>query len=112
MPRWLIDFSAHDANFLSIVDVIARATALLCLAAAIAMTSRRWSAAVRHRLWCLALCGLLVVPILSLTLPGWRLRVLPATLGLPGISASGAIQRTIDRRVASYLVARSWSRKG
>jgi beta-lactamase regulating signal transducer with metallopeptidase domain/protocatechuate 3,4-dioxygenase beta subunit len=90
MPQWLIDSIDRDVDSRIIADVVARATILLCVTAAIAMASRRWSAAVRHRLWCLALGSLLVLPLLSLTLPGWQLPVPPAMLGSPGITASGA----------------------
>ena len=65
-------------------DAVAKATVLLCLAMIAAAVLRRSSAAVRHRLWALTLCGLLVLPALSWVLPGWRLPILPATIGPAG----------------------------
>jgi beta-lactamase regulating signal transducer with metallopeptidase domain len=92
MHRWLIDPMVNDGIFLFVASVVARATILLCVTAAVAMTSHRCSAAVRHRLWCLALCGLLVLPLLSLMLPGWRLPVLPATAAPVGEAAANGEQ--------------------
>ena len=92
MPRWLIDPMMNDGILFFFANVVARATILLCVTAAIAMTSHRCSAAVRHRLWCLALCGLLVLPLLSLMLPGWRLPVLPATAAPVGEAAANGEQ--------------------
>lgn len=77
MPRWLIDSTATGGPAL-VADAVAKATILLCLTTALAVVLHRSAAAVRHRLWTLALGGLLVVPLLSWSLPGWRLPILPA----------------------------------
>lgn len=58
-------------------DVALKATALLLLATAAAYFLRSSSAAVRHRIWGLTFCGLLVLPFLSAALPAWRIPVLP-----------------------------------
>src|SRR4051794_25948606 len=62
-------------------DAVAMATALLAVAWLIAALLPRSSAAVRHRLWSLALCGIVLMPILCWSLPRWRLPILPATVG-------------------------------
>ena len=88
MPRWLIDSLATGGPALVVADAVARATILLCLTTAVATVLRRTAAAVRHRLWSLTLCGLIVLPFLSWSLPGWRLPILPSAMGLPGSRAS------------------------
>jgi hypothetical protein len=52
-----------------------KGTALLVVAAVAAMILRRDSAATRHLVWLLAMVAMLIVPVLSATLPRWR--VLP-----------------------------------
>jgi beta-lactamase regulating signal transducer with metallopeptidase domain len=61
-------------------DSTVKGTALLLLAAAVALLLRRDSAATRHLVWLLAIIALLVAPLLSALLPGWR--VLPAWAGI------------------------------
>ncbi|HEX8243470.1 MAG TPA: M56 family metallopeptidase, partial [Longimicrobium sp.] len=55
--------------------VVAKATLLLAAAAlaALVLSRRRAPAAARHLVWTLAVCGLLALPLFSVTLPGWRL---------------------------------------
>src|SRR4051812_34059862 len=60
-----------------LVGSTVRATILLAFACVAAALLRRASAAVRHRVWALALCGLIAVPVASL-LPGWQLPRLAA----------------------------------
>ncbi len=70
MLRWLIDSLATGGPALVVADAVAKATILLCLTTAIAVALRRSAAAVRHRLWGLALSGLIVLPLLSWSVPG------------------------------------------
>jgi beta-lactamase regulating signal transducer with metallopeptidase domain len=84
MARSLIESLAIDGPAQFVADTVIKATVLLCLAVIAAAVLRRSSAAVRHRLWALTLCGLLVLPALSWALPGWRLPILPATAGSAG----------------------------
>ncbi|HSU15536.1 M56 family metallopeptidase [Longimicrobium sp.] len=55
--------------------VVAKATLLLLAAAlaTLALSRRRAPAAARHLVWTLAVCGLLALPLFSVTLPGWSL---------------------------------------
>jgi hypothetical protein len=65
---------------LLLIDSAVKGTALLLVAAAVALILRRDSAATRHLVWLLAIVALLVVPVLSALLPGWR--VLPEWAGV------------------------------
>ncbi|HEX7449542.1 MAG TPA: M56 family metallopeptidase [Pirellulales bacterium] len=71
------------------VDVIVKATVLLLLSMLAAAIWRRSSAAVRHRVWCLAFAALLLLPALSAGLPEWRLEVLPYSSPLAPREDSG-----------------------
>jgi beta-lactamase regulating signal transducer with metallopeptidase domain len=50
-----------------------KSAALLLAAAALALAMRKASAAARHWLWLLALCSILTLPFLSITLPQWKI---------------------------------------
>src|SRR5690349_14122734 len=67
----------------TILDAALKGTLLLILACLAAWLVRRASAALVHRLWSLTLLGLLLLPLLSLALPAWRLPLLPGTSGPP-----------------------------
>ncbi len=84
MRGWLINSLVTGGPVLIVADAVAKATVLLCLTAAIAAVLRRSAAAVRHRLWSLTSFGLIVLPLLSWLLPGWRVPILPAMVELPG----------------------------
>src|SRR5688500_10053605 len=58
-----------------LADAALKGAVLLAVAAVAAVALRRASAAARHLLWSLALTAVLLVPVLSAVLPGWR--VLP-----------------------------------
>src|SRR5690349_3656764 len=64
-----------SASSLLLVDSAIKGTALLMLAAVVALILRRDSAATRHLVWLLAIVAMLAVPGLSAMLPQWR--VLP-----------------------------------
>jgi len=57
------------------VDAAIKGAAVLILVAGLVLILRRQSAALRHLLWTLGMAGLLIMPVLSLSLPG--LHVLP-----------------------------------
>jgi beta-lactamase regulating signal transducer with metallopeptidase domain/protocatechuate 3,4-dioxygenase beta subunit len=60
-----------------LVEATVEATLFLLLACAAAWSLRRSSAAVRHRVWSVALCGLIVLPGVSRLVPAWQLPILP-----------------------------------
>src|SRR5579863_7838392 len=63
---------------LVLIDAAAKGTVLLAAACLATLVLRRSSAAVRHRVWGLAMGGLVLLPALSWLLPAWRLPILPA----------------------------------
>ena len=64
-----------------LMDSAIKGTVLLALAAVVAWLLRRDSAATRHLVWMTSIVALLVVPVLSATLPQWR--VLPNWMSSP-----------------------------
>ena len=61
-------------------EVILKTSLLLAFGACAAALLGRGSAAARHLVWCLAVCGTMAIPILSVSLP-WSWRVLPWPTG-------------------------------
>ena len=74
----LNDLLARSPGVAVAADVAIKATLILAAAGAVAIALRRSSAASRHMAWCLGLGAALALPILTLALPGWSWRVLPA----------------------------------
>ncbi|MHB8955238.1 MAG: M56 family metallopeptidase [Pirellulaceae bacterium] len=63
-----------DSPFLTVlIDVTLKATVLLLLAYLVNLAFSRASAAVRHRVWVTAFGGILILPVLVVCLPAWRL---------------------------------------
>lgn len=62
------------------LDTTVKGLALLALAGGVILLMRRQSASARHHVWLLAMTALLLLPVLSLTLPKWR--ILPPELAL------------------------------
>ncbi|HEV8481608.1 MAG TPA: HEAT repeat domain-containing protein, partial [Candidatus Eisenbacteria bacterium] len=58
--------------------VAVKGTLVLALAALAALALRRSSSATRHAVWCAALTGMLMLPVLALAVPEWTLPILPA----------------------------------
>lgn len=63
-----------------LMDSSLKAAALLTIALLINGMLRRRSAAVRDRIWTLAFCGVMVVPILSSIVPQWRIPIVGISL--------------------------------
>lgn len=71
-----------------LLDLALKSVVLLLLASVAAWMLRHSSAALRHLVWSVALAGLLVLPVLALALPSWRVELLPQPL--PKNTASAA----------------------
>jgi beta-lactamase regulating signal transducer with metallopeptidase domain len=90
------------------LDVVLKATLLLLLAGGVNILLRGRAAALRHRVWCLAFCGLLILPLLTTFLPSWRLPVLPPPAddaATADASSAGPITEPSARDTASESVA-------
>lgn len=62
----------------ALVDTGAKGLVLMAAAGLAAAAMRRNAAAARHLVWMLALCGLLLLPVVSVMMPKWTLPILPA----------------------------------
>ncbi|MGI4791906.1 MAG: M56 family metallopeptidase [Janthinobacterium lividum] len=62
-----------------LVTLLVKSLLVFALAGAVLLALRRASAAARHLVCLLTLAALLALPLFSVTLPGWRLRVLEPT---------------------------------
>lgn len=85
---WL---AATSAAWLPILlDTSLKGAAILALASVVALAMKRSSASARQVIWFLAMTAILLMPVLSLALPSWR--VLPdwAKVELPPVSAPAA----------------------
>jgi beta-lactamase regulating signal transducer with metallopeptidase domain len=65
-----------------------KAILILGFAAGLAFALRHASAAARHFVWTLAIGGVLSLPLLSLSLPVWRIAVLPSAQSIPNVSTA------------------------
>jgi len=76
-----------------VFDMAWKSAMVLVAAGAITLAMRRASAAARHLVWCLALCGTVVLPGMALIVPGWPWPVLPARqeFALSATSAMAAV---------------------
>ena len=79
---------------LVLLDASFKSALLLALASTGVVFLRRASAATRHAVWSAALAGVVILPLLSLTLPSWRVAVpgadrVPAMLQRAGEPAQG-----------------------
>lgn len=53
-------------------DLTLKGALLLALAGLVTTTFKKMSAATRHLVWCLAVCSVLALPLLSVMLPAWQ----------------------------------------
>jgi beta-lactamase regulating signal transducer with metallopeptidase domain len=78
VARWLARAFLADGVAGFAANAVIKSTVLLVVAWLIAASMHRSSAAARHRLWALALCGLIALPVVSWLLPGWAVPFLVA----------------------------------
>ena len=84
-----------------VLGVAAKTTLLLAAALAATALMRRASAAARHLVWTLALASTLALPALSLLVPAWELRVLPAAPAAPAATPAPAVSAAEPRMPAA-----------
>ena len=73
--------SEHSIGWLAVLfDASVKSVIVLALAAGLNLTLKHSSAAFRHLIWLLAVVSCLCLPVISVTLPSWRLPVGPQTL--------------------------------
>jgi HEAT repeat protein/beta-lactamase regulating signal transducer with metallopeptidase domain len=114
-------------SWLPVADAVVKATLLLAVAAVASTALRQASAALRHLIWTLALCGALALPVLAIALPRWQLPLLtvaspaeltpaaaPLAAGVEAPALRAAPRVASDQRPAEASRARgsqaeSWS---
>ena len=90
-----------------LLDASIKSIVVLTLAAGLNLALRRSSAAFRHLIWALAVVGCLCLPVISVTLPSWRLPVitqmLPLTESTPGVedNLNVTLLPSPDRQIAT-----------
>jgi|GEM_PF-1086714 len=89
----------HQARWLAfLAEMAIKSTLVLVAAYAVSIALGRASAAARHLVWTAALGALLVLPLLSLALPAWRVAVPP-----PATIAATPARLASDRARVSVL---------
>ncbi len=66
-----------------LLDLTLKSAAIMLVAATVAALLSEASAAWRHLVWCLSVASLLILPLLSLALPDWRVSWLPQWTAQP-----------------------------
>ena len=98
--------SEHSIGWLTILlDASIKSVIVLALAAALNLALKRSSAAFRHLIWLLAVVSCLCLPVISVTLPSWRLPIgpqaVPPAKAVPGFEGNpGARQLSSPDRQA------------
>lgn len=88
-----------------VFDLALKSTVLLLLACLAVRLLHKASAAWRHLIWSAALGGLLLLPLLSLALPGWRVAWWPAPLAVQAASAEPLVDETGPLQSSAALEA-------
>src|SRR5687768_6033927 len=90
------------------LEIIVKASAVLGLAALVHVAlGRRASAATRHLVWTIAICAVIVLPILSFALPAWAVVVRTAPMTTPNASLGvDAVRESADDAAPSSVAAR------
>ena len=77
-------------SWLPLADAVVKASLVLGAAALMSLILRRASAALRHLVWTLALCSALFLPVVSLALPKWQLRLVTIASPAPAVETRTA----------------------
>ena len=100
--------SEHSMGWLAVLlDSSVKSILLLALAAGLTLALKRSSAAFRHLIWLLAIVSCLFLPVISLTLPSWRLSIgpqaVPSAKAVSGFEGNLNATRLLspDRQAAS-----------
>jgi hypothetical protein len=110
MNRLVVSFAALLSGLLPLIlDSALKGVALLALASITALALFKSSAATRHLVWLVAVVALLIVPVLSLALPEWRILpkwtaapLRPTTeLAIPTPTQTSAQQHTIATTITA-----------
>lgn len=75
--EWLTRVAEQSSTAL-LFDITVKASILVLVAMVLLRLLPRSSAALRHRVWCLMFCGLMVLPVLCYVLPAWTIPILPS----------------------------------
>ncbi|MDE0506262.1 MAG: redoxin domain-containing protein, partial [Candidatus Poribacteria bacterium] len=97
--------SEHSIGWLAILlDASIKSVIVLALAAGLNLGLKRSSAAFRHLLWLLAVMSCLCLPVISATLPSWRLplgaQAVPSAKAVPGFEGNPSAQLSSTNRQA------------
>ncbi len=73
----ILNLLAFDfgTSWIAVADSVVKATAIFLAAGLASVVLRRRSAALRHVIWTLALGGVLVLPVLSIAMPRWQVKL-------------------------------------
>ena len=121
MNLWLDTFTSTAAPelwFAALWPVALKGALLAALALLVARLLRHAAAGARYLVWAAAMVGALILPLLTVTLPAWRVQVLPAspaaerggaaafqTTDAPGNAASGAYRFTYETKAPALTEA-------
>jgi HEAT repeat protein/beta-lactamase regulating signal transducer with metallopeptidase domain len=74
----ILQFLSLDSgtSWITVGDIVVKASLMFAAAGAATFVLRRSSAALRHMIWTLTLAGVLLLPVLSIALPKWQLPLL------------------------------------
>lgn len=105
----LLDMLQTSSYLLPLLDAVAKATVLLAVAALLAATLRRSSAASRHLVWTCALLAALALPLLSLALPRWQMPLVtiaaPQAVDATPVESDGDAAQPMAMKMRSRLEA-------